>query len=289
MNPLNFLTLRNFREQVLRAAKVVTDAPRAADEQLQDLTSVRLPPGLVRKENVKRYPGVRDVGKIDTIVGHVTDVRGGFGVQRWGPDGWQTWAKRLQGGDIPELDGEPLSLLEDIKTEFGTLSDDDLARTLALCSRYAQTPYHRITSRNLGEVENRPLEHKTWASNGGNIGVSCAVDCHHGEEVSAAVAEAGRNMLFMLHNDLLEQGGERPIRYTVHGQWRRSRWNDTHRRTHLAIFKPVILEMRRYGHDIYIDYEHHADGGRPLTTRDDPDAHFDETGRRVRTRNGDLL
>lgn len=281
----NFLTLRNASEQIKRLLRVIDEAPAAERPSI-----IRLPPGLVRKGNEKRSVGTRDVGCIHTIVGHVTDVRGGFGVQKWGPDGWHTWLKRLHAGDIPSVSGEAFSLLNDIKDSFGWQPDEQLARTLALCSRYAQTPYHYIASRKLGVLENRPLSHRTWAAGAGNVGVSIAIDCHHREEVPAELAHYGRAALNLLHEDLVAgDPSGRPIRYTVHGQWSRQRWNDTHRETHMAVFKPGVEDIRDLGYDIRIDYEAAVGGGRALTTRDDPDAHFDPRGRRVRRPTGELL
>jgi hypothetical protein len=277
----NFLTLRNAAEQLRRLTRLVDEAPQAERHPF-----IRLPPGLVRPGNEKRSKVERDPEALDVIVGHVTDVRGGFGVQKWGPDGWKTWRDRLHSGDIPSMPGEAQSLLTDIRHAFGKQSDDDLARTLALCSRYAQTPYHYIASRKLGPVQNRPLKHRTYAANGGNVGASVAIDCHHREAISRELARIGQDTFSALHEDM---SAER-IRYTVHGQWSRQRWNDTHREVHLAVFKPVIERIAdELGFDLCIDYEHSADGGRPLTTRDDPDAHFDTKGRRVRTPEGEPL
>ncbi len=286
MNFPNRLTIRNLAEQVRRGLHLITEAPQAATPSV-----VRLPPDLVRPGNEKRSPGIRDVSKLDTIVGHVTDVRGGFGVQKWGPDGWRTWEKRLHSGGTPGMPGERLSLLEDLKVALGDISDHEMAKALALCSRYAQTPYHYIASRKLGVVQNRPLEHRTWAANAGNVGVSIAVDCHHREVISEDLAAIGMSALYCLIDDL-DIEGARALRYTVHGQWKRSRWNDTHEEAHLKVFKPEIERLdslNGLGYDIRIDYEHAVDGGRPLTTRDDPDAHFDERGRRVRSERGELL
>lgn len=283
----NMLTARNILEQAKRLARVVTDPPAVAPERLRDFTSIRLPPGLVRPENAKRYAQERHPAHIDLIVGHVTDVAGGFGVQKWGKDGWRTWDKRLRDGDIPSVDGEAFSLLEDIKQEFGPLSDRELAEVLALCSRYAQVPYHRLASRRLGEVENRPFRHRTKASGAGNGGIALAMDCGHREEIDDAFIEAGKNMVHGAYHDLAERHGpERVVFYAPHGCFSRSRWNDTHRIVHLRVYKPAILELKASGYDIRIDYERAEAGGRQLTTRDDPEAHFDTKGRRVRTPEG---
>jgi len=286
----NYLTARNILEQAKRLARVVTDPPTAAPERLRDFTSIRLPPGLVRPENAKRYAQERDPAGIDLLVGHVTDVTWGFGVQKWGKDGWSTWARRLRDGDIPSVDGEAFSLLEDIKAEFGPLSDAGLAEVLAHLSRLAQLPYHRLASRKLGEVENRPFHHRTKASGAGNGGIALAMDCGHREEIDDAFVQAGQNMVLGAYFELTEHGDpERPITYDPHGVFARSRWNDTHRIVHLRVYKPAIDELRRGGHNVCIDYERAEAGGRQITTRDDPEAHFDTKGRRVRTPEGKPL
>ena len=283
----NMLTARNILEQAKRLARVVTDPPGAPPSRLREFTSIRLPPGLVRPENVKRYAQERDPAAIDLIVGHVTDVTGGFGIQKWGKDGWQTWLKRLRGGDVPSIKGEAFSLLEDIKAEFGRLSDRELAEVLALCSRYAQVPYHRLASRKLGELENRPFGHRTKASGAGNGGIALAVDCGHREEIDNAFVKAGQNMVAAAVVELVAHGDpRRPIAYAPHGCFSRSRWNDTHRIVHLRVYKPIILQLRRESYNVYIDYERAVSGGRAITTRDDPEAHFDARGRRVRTPEG---
>lgn len=270
----NMLTIRNLVEQVRRGLHIVADAPQATAEQRLAETHIRLPPDLVRRENRKRARGTRD--HIEPVmVGHVTDVKGGFGVQRWGPDGWQTWLRRLERGDVPE------TLIHDLAREVDPETAGDMSRALALCSRYAQLPYHRLTSQRLGEVVNRPLGHRTYASDAGNCGVSMAIDCHHLESIDDATAEAGRNMVKALYYDMRRVGIEGTIRYTQHGQWSRQRWNDTHKKAHLRVYKPAIRALQAAGEAIVIDYRHAQDGGRPITTRDDPDALYDHRGRLI--------
>lgn len=284
---INFLTLRNFSEQLKRLARIVEDAPPSPPDRLRRWTAINLSRFDVRKGNEKRYPGLRDVGKIRYMVGHVTDVRGGFGVQKWGPDGWKTWRTKL---DSAKIDGR---ILADFRRELGGISDDELAHALALGSRYAQLPYHRIASRRLGECINRPLFHKTWASTALNDGVAMGVDCHHKEPIDVDLAAAGRNMFHRLFFDLRDarrSAGEKgPVVYVVHGQGAANRKNDTYRIAHLAIYKPAALELQAAGEDIEIGYEVALGSGRPLTTRDDPDAHFDERYRRIRTPEGEML
>lgn len=280
----NFLTLRNFAEQVKRLARMASDPPAAIDAQLETDTAIRLSFMPIRPENAKRYRTPRAVSQIPYIVGHVTDVSGGFGVQKWGPDGWQTWMNKLNRGEVPR------EILDDIHRELGDLTPGELARTVALCSRYAQLPYHYITSRKLGVCENRPLEHRTKASSRLNDGIAVALDCGHKEDILESFAKAGQLMIFRAYYALRQGGKTGTIQYVVHGQGDRNRWNDTHRRMHLAVAKPAVMRMRNvWKEDIEIGYEVAVGGGRPITTRDDPDAHFDERGRRVRTPEGKPL
>lgn len=277
----NFLTVRNWLEQAKRVARLTVEASKADDDRLRDPSCIVIPPGFVR--HPKRYPGERDVSQIFYMVGHVMDVRGGFSVQKWGEDGWRKWAKRLQAGSVPAL------VLEDLEREFGKLADDEVAKLLAYLSRYAQTPYHRFTSPKVGECVNRPLEHRTKASGAGNSGVAMAMDMHHTEVITDAFAEGGQNMVRRLYFDLRKAGREGPIAYRNHGMFSRDRWNDTHSEAHLRVFKPAIVQLQQEGEDVFVDYEFATAGGRQLTTRDDPDAHFDTRGRRVRNRQGVLL
>ena len=279
----NFLTIRNASEQIKRLLRVIDEAPASEREQLTAPSVVRLYEMPLRPENRKRAAGIRNVADIDLIVGHVTDVTGGFGVQRWGPDGWHTWERRLYGGDVP------LGILADLRREFGALSDRDLAKLLALCSRLAQLVYHRLCSRKLGSCINRPFEHRTWASTHGNGGIALAMDCGHREVIDDDFAKAGREMVRRAYFDLREAGAPYLIRYATHGSFSKHRGNDTHREAHLKVFKPAVLELQAEGEDIRIDYEAAVGGGRALTTRDDPDAHFDPRGRRVRRPTGELL
>lgn len=279
----NFLTLRNAAEQLQRLARIVDEAPAAEVAQLQMPSAVSLQVMPLRPENYKRADGVRDVSQIEYMVGHVTDVTGGFGVGKWGPDGWKAWKRRLYSGDVP------LQILEDIRHEFGVLSDDELAKVLALCSRLTQLVYHRITSRKLGECINRPFEHRTWASTALNGGIALALDCGHREPIDDAFAEAGINMFMRAYYDLRDAGADKRILYVVHGQGSKWRGNDTHRIAHLRVYRPAVERLQAQGENIAIGYEVALGHGRPLTTRDDPDAHFDERGRRVRTPEGEPL
>lgn len=285
MNPLNFLARRNILEQLKRLARIVKDAPGAPPESIERDSAITLPPELVRPENRKRYAQERDPASIDCMVGHVMDVTGGFGVQKWGPDGWKKW-----GGVMPDW---AMPMVGEMFDEFVDVEalDDGMAEALALCSRYAQTPYHRLASRKLGECINRPLEHRTKASGLGNGGIALAMDMGNREPITAEFAKAGQNMVRRAFFDLTrwwDDGPEldRRIWYTNHSMFAADRRGDTHRIAHLAVFKPAIMSLRADGLNVAIDYERQVGGGRALTTRDDPDAHFDPKGRRVRTREG---
>lgn len=272
----NFLVARNIAEQLKRGLRIVTDAPDASPDSLASPTWVTLPPSLVRPENAKRARVERDPADVDLIVGHVSDVTGGFGVQRWGEDGWKTWLANMRSGGVPS------GLLEDVMGAQPTSDQDAAVLLLALCSRLAQLPYHRMASRKLGEVKNRPLEHRTWASGAGNGGVAFAMDCGHREELNNPFIQAGINALCGLAYELTNHGDpNREIFYAPHGCFSRQRWNDTHRIVHLAVVKPAIEQLRFAGVNISIDYERAVDGGRAITTRDDPEAHYDTKGRRV--------
>ena len=112
------LTLRNLWEQTQRLAQLaearIHEAHYAAEAFDIDALPILKP---------KAYPGERDVTDIDLIVGHVTDVRNGFGVQKWGPTGWRHWLRELEAGRVPT------ELLDQL-TE--PMAPEQLARRLAL-------------------------------------------------------------------------------------------------------------------------------------------------------------
>lgn len=290
MNPLNFLTFRNALEQAKRLAGIVRDAPGAPVGSIEASTVITLPADLVRPENAKRYPGERDVGAIDYMVGHVTDVTGGFGVQKWGPDGWKRWGTFLYASEqLPNVGG-PLVDLAEAASGLSPAGWGVTAETMALCSRLAQLPYHRITSRKLGECVNRPFAHRTKASGKGNGGIALAMDMGNKEPITAEVAKAGQNMVRRAYLDLVSVGDpNRRIWYTNHSNFAADRRGDTHRIMHLSVVVPAIEALRDDAYNVAIDYERQVGSGRALTTRDDPDAHFDTKGRRIRTPEGTPL
>ena len=263
------LTLRNLWEQTQRLAQLaearIHEAHYAAEAFDIDALPILKP---------KAYPGERDVTDIDLIVGHVTDVRNGFGVQKWGPTGWRHWLRELEAGRVPT------ELLDQL-TE--PMAPEQLARRLALWSRYRNTPYHQLGAGNGDVVDNRRLNSRTWASSAGNDGVAWALDCHHRQPLTDDLAATGLLSLCRLVRRLRDAGNTRELRYAPHACFDPDRFNDTHREAHLRVVKPAIrLIAANDPYGIRIDYEEARGGGRPITTRDDPDAHFDVRGRRVK-------
>lgn len=266
---LNALLLRGLWEQFQKAARLAEERTREAHyaEDSFDISSLPI-------LETKAYPGVRDVAAIDLVVGHVTDVRNGFGVQKWGPCGWKHWLTELKGGRVPP------QLLEQLRKPMDPL---DLAKRVALWARYRNTPYHQVAAGNGDVLDNRPLHSRTKASSAGNGGVAFAVDCAHDQQLSLDDIKTGQAAIRRLVRRLRSAGNTRPLRYAPHRCFDRSRRRDTDREVHLAIVKPTIASLNRvdrYG--IRIDYEVAMGGGLPISTRDDPEAHFDERGRRVR-------
>ena len=264
----NALFARNLWEQVQRAARLAEERTRE-DHYAIDAFDISPLPIL----KTKAYPGIRDVTKIDLVVGHVTDVRNGFGVQKWGPTGWRHWLTELEGGRVA------VSLLDQLRQPMEPL---ELAKRVALWSRYRNTPYHQLGAGNGDVVDNRSLHSKTWASSAGNDGVAFALDCSHRQDLSVDMVKTGQLALRRLVRRLREAGNKRRLRYAPHRCFDADRRRDTDRIVHLQVVKPAIVEINRedpYG--IEVDYEVALGGGRPISTRDDPEALFDDKGRWV--------
>ncbi len=265
---LNALFARNLWEQVQRLVRLA-EARTAEDHYAIESFDIDALPILMSKA----YPGERDVTEIDLIVGHVTDVTGGFGVQKWGPTGWRHWLTEIEAGRVPPR------LLEQLRVP---MEPEQLARRVALWSRYRNTPYHQVSAGNGDVVDNRRLASRTKASSAGNDGVAWAIDCHHRQDLTVDMVQTGQLGLRRLVRRLREQGNTKPLRYGIHRCFDADRRVDTDRIVHLQVAKPAIVDIDRedpFG--VFIDYEAALGGGRPISTREDPEALYDEKGRRV--------
>jgi len=192
---LNALLFRHILERLQKAAKLAEERTHELHyaEDAFDLSSLPI-------LETKAYPGVRDVAAIDLVVGHVTDVRNGFGVQKWGPCGWKHWLAEIEGGRVPP------ELVEQLRQPMDPL---EMAKRVALWSRYRNTPYHEIAAGNGDVLDNRPLNSRTKASSLGNGGVAFAVDCAHDQPLSADMAETGIYSFQRLVRRLREAGNTR--------------------------------------------------------------------------------
>jgi len=202
----------------------------------------------------KAYPGGRDVRHINLIVVHVTDVRGGFGVQKWGPTGWQHWEREIMAGNIPSHIRELLPA-----------DPRAAARIVGQWSRLRNTPYHSICS-NGWLLQNRPLRSETWHGNSGNRGFGWAMDCHHRERLTGEEAETGILSLCSLLQRARFAGNKENIRIAPHGCFSGKRLVDTHREVYLRIVYPVVKRVAEgYGLGKVSLYEGPGvDGGRSL-------------------------
>lgn len=214
----------------------------------------------------------RDPADIEHIVGHVVAVRGGFGVQRWGPEGWQHWAKIIRDHDIPraiELQ-LPAELLRDTEA---------LARRLALWSRFRNTPYHQLAAANGDVLDNRRLRQRSYHAGAGNDGVGFAMDCAHDEPLSTWMVATGRVGFARLVQRLRDAGNTRELRYLPHRAFTPQRRKDTHVEVHRRVIIPAVEACD----GVRIDYEHCEAGGLPISTMMDPNALYDSRGRWLRS------
>lgn len=143
--------------------------------------------------DMKAYKGARD--PVDRMMIHVTGVTDGFGVQKWGPTGWRTWQRNVEGmmrqkdraapwpEDWRAAKVLPLEFVEQLDHHGMLLRPiPEIARFVALCSRYRNTPYHDIGSMGGYVFANRRHEQRSYHGNGeawsgGNAGIGCSFDC----------------------------------------------------------------------------------------------------------------
>ncbi len=287
------LTIRNIWEQTQKLSRI---AEARISESSYAVSAFDLHSLPILKPQA--YPGDRDVTEIDLVVGHVTDVRGGFGVQRWGPTGWQHWLRELEASRVPpeimvQLGRAEANAITPARIAI-TVSNyqkdpaktlawaySEIAKRIALWSRWRNTPYHQISGGNGDVVDNRRLASRTKASSAGNDGVAWAMDRHHKQPMTPDDVETGKVGLRRLVQRLREQGNKRRLRYGPHGCFDGMRWADTSAIVHREVVIPAVAEIHAsdpYG--FFIDYEAAKAGGRPIPRSWDPNALHDERGRR---------
>lgn len=301
--PSESLLTRNFVEQVQRLMRMSEQQAREhrfAGERGFDISA--LPGG-----QGKAYRTPRDPATIDLIVVHVTGVRGGFGVQRWGETGWNRWLPVVKATQALYSKGRQVGEDWDLLGKvYGELLPDEIAEQLwrtealfgdplAIAKRVARwhrllgTPYQQIGCPHAGEVlDNRPTSQRSWASGpGGNDGVAYASDCSHTETFDAWGIETCRAGLRRLHTRLIDARVKKhgplaelprisvvphrattfPGRAQDDGAWQ---------------WEHVVLPVCESTPNLVPDYEYRAHTGRPIPRSWDPAAHFDERGRRVK-------
>jgi limonene-1,2-epoxide hydrolase len=254
---MNTLGLRNAVNVAMLAARLHERQQRQtefADEF--DITTMPY-------KTSKVYPKRRDPSTLGLCVVHVTDVTGGFGVSKRRV---QHWTDALDQGGVPELLLMQLPNVGDVATA---------ARRLALWERYRSTPYHRIGAANGDNIRNHPLGYRTKHGNAGNAGAGWALDVGHDQELDKWHIDTGRASLTSLLKEMNDLSG-RTIRVVPHRCYSAGRRNDPGRRVWLAIVRPVV-QMLAFAE---IDYLEARDGGRPVPRSWDPEARFDDRGRR---------
>lgn len=261
------LSARNAWEQLQRLA-FVAEPQRPQNTFAPEAWDIGSMPIRVRKASYID----RDARDIEYIVGHVVDVRGGFGVQRWGPEGWQHWEKVIREHRIPR--GVELQLPAEVMRDT-----DALARRLALWSRFRNTPYHEVAVANGDILDNRRLGQRSHHAGPGNGGVGFAMDCAHNEQLSTTLVATGRKGFARLVQRLRDAGNTRELRYLPHRAFSKQRHKDTHIEVHRRVIIPAVAACD----GVVIDYEHSEAGGLPISTEMDPNALYDSRGRRERT------
>jgi|11_taG_2_1085331.scaffolds.fasta_scaffold24801_2 hypothetical protein len=262
------LWVRSIVEQVQRAAALAERQQRAArgvQPRQWDLDAL---PIRTRKASTQR----RQAADIELVVVHVTAVRGGFGVQRWGPEGWQTWLGRVRAGDVPA----PI-LAQLARHELDQQDEQELARRLALWCRYRNTPYHQIATRTGDSLANRRLSERSWHGNAGNVGVGFAVDCSPTETCDGILRQTAIAAFRRLVERLRDAGNKHKLQVAPHRAFSAQRRGDTGREVWRQVVRPAVAELD--GVDVDLDLR--VGNGRPVPRSWDPQANHDDRGREI--------
>lgn len=237
-----------------------------------DIGELPIPAG-----KLKAAPGERPVP--NTIVVHITAVRGGFGVSRRAV---KRWRDALETRSL----GLPTGLLCQLQvaglvssTQPRAFDPDALAHRLALWERYRSTPYHMIAAPNGDAVANRDLCQRTYHGNAGNYGVGFAVDCGPGEALSEMFVSTAQHALRKLVLRMSIRAGNMPeVRIVSHRQYSASRRQDPGAEVWRQVVLPVASEDRR----IVLVHGEHTGGGLPIPNTWDPGSPYDERGKWVK-------
>lgn len=200
---------------------------------------------------------LRDPATVRRVTTHVTDIRGGFGVDKRRVAHWR------------EVGPPPLLAAQGVE-------DPAL---VALLERYHRCAYHGLASRAFGGliIRNHPAKLRTSHGNGGNVGLGWALDAHHAEVLEprfvAIACESLRETI--IHAYLA--GGEQ-VAVDAHRCHSAKRLVDIDGLHWRSIVLPTVREL---GSTAAIDYEVRTGTGRPIPRTWDPAAHFDAKGRRV--------
>lgn len=227
-----------------------------------DLSSWTPPP-----DKAKAYVGrVHDLGELDTIVVHITAVRGGFGVSARRVRFWQA----VLDGSARPPERFPVDLLRALP--IGRIEDQ--ARRLALWERYRTVPYHQIAAANGDSLANHDLARYSWHAGLGNYGVGWALDCGAGERLDDWLVSTGQASLgALIHR--IDPTYSRTIWVVPHRAFTRGRVRDTGGEVWARVVKPVVLATP----NVRIDYQLRMGTGRPVPIDWDPEALYDSKGR----------
>ena len=130
-------------------------------------------------------------------------------------------------------------------------------------------------------MRNHPLSLRTSHGNGGNDGAGWAIDCGGKERLTSEFLEVGRTSLESQVREIISDGGGKVI-VIPHRVWSNGRTSDTGEHVWAEIVKPTVASLAKQGNDVVIGYNTKGGSGRPIPKSWDPDALFDDRGRRVK-------
>lgn len=210
----------------------------------------------------------RDPKSVVMLTVHVTDVAGGFGVAK---SLVAKWRRMLGLGKVPA----------ELRTQLPDATDlGGSSFLLGLLERYSQLAYHRIGSRRAGNVRNHPLSLRTSHGNSGNDGAGWALDCGHAEDLTPDLVRVGCASLEAEIREIVASGGGNAI-VIPHRAWSDQRRVDTDKRVWMEVVKPTVQSLAGQAVPVVIGYDVKAKSGLPIPRSWDPDALYDDKGRRV--------
>lgn len=182
--------------------------------------------------NTKKVKGHRNESSVNTVVTHVTAVRGGFGP---GSSRMKKWQLLLDKNQVNPA----------LAKQLNNFPKEDHALLLSLWERYSQLPYHWLGVQAVkGHIIHNlfPSVYSYHAGIGNRNSVGWAMDCQYDEELSEGFVGAGQEALRRCIQEVRSVCNG-TVFIQAHRNYSDQRTNDPGHNVWSQVIEPVVKEI----------------------------------------------